>query len=167
VARVYLETSFVSACVTDRTDVRSLYRREASLEWWAEQSSRHSLFISAEVMDELANPAHRRARESLEFVAAVPLLPIDEGVHGLAKILVRETAMPGPAKGDAIHVAVACIHGMEYMLSWNVRHLANPNKIEHLRRVCLRVGVVPPRILTPDLLWEGPSRGNAADPNSP
>ena len=39
-------------------------------------------------------------------------------------------------------------------LTWNVRHLANPNKLEDLRTICLRVGMLPPQILTPDLLWE-------------
>ena len=62
--------------------------------------------------------------------------------------------MPGPVAGDAIHVAAAAVHGVEYMLSWNVRHLATPNKIEHLGRVCARAGLLAPRILTPDLLWE-------------
>ena len=45
-ARVYLETSFVSACVTSRKDLASRYRRETSLEWWRVQSRRHALFLS-------------------------------------------------------------------------------------------------------------------------
>ena len=62
--------------------------------------------------------------------------------------------MPQSVAGDAIHVAVATVYGMDYMLTWNVRHLANVNKTEHLTVICRRVGYVPPRILTPDLLWE-------------
>lgn len=62
--------------------------------------------------------------------------------------------MPKPVAGDAIHVAVAAVHGIEYVLSWNVRHLANPNKLRHLQSICLRSGLVAPQIITPELLWE-------------
>lgn len=62
--------------------------------------------------------------------------------------------MPGPLKGDAVHVAVAAAHGVEYMLSWNVRHLANPNKLEHMANVAMRAGLLAPRIVTPEFLWE-------------
>ena len=62
--------------------------------------------------------------------------------------------MPSPAEeGDALHVAAAAVHAVEYMLSWNVKHLANLNKVKHLREVCRRAGYVPPTIVTPDLLW--------------
>jgi hypothetical protein len=79
---------------------------------------------------------------------------VDEDVLGFAEVLVREKVMPGPAAGDAVHVAAATVHGVEYVVTWNVRHLANPSKTEHLRIVCLRSGFISPRIVTPDLLWE-------------
>lgn len=84
----------------------------------------------------------------------VPVLALDDDIRGLARIFVREKVMPGPLAGDAIHLAAECLDEMEYLPSWNVRHLANPNKLEHVRKVCLRLGVLPPRIVTPDLLWE-------------
>ena len=153
-AEVYLETSFVSACVTDRTDPASIYRRQVSQDWWNTQAQQHMLLMSAEVVAELSHPEYPRSTEALDWVGEVPLLPLTEEVNGLAIVLVREKVMPGPVAGDAVHVAVAAAHGVDYMLTWNVRHLANPNKLEHLRTICLRVGIVPPRIVTPDLLWE-------------
>ena len=63
--------------------------------------------------------------------------------------------MPGPVFGDAVHVAVCCVQQVHYLLSWNVRHLANPNKLAHLQTICVRTGHTPPWIITPDLLWEG------------
>lgn len=153
-ARVYLETSFISACVSDRTDVASVYRRQTSLEWWQTQRPRHDVLVSAEVYTELRNPSFRRGEDAVAFIAGIPVLDIEERVGGLAEIFVRERVMPGPAAGDALHVAVACIHDVEYLLSWNVRHLANPNKLAHLRVICQRVGLIPPLIVTPDFLWE-------------
>jgi predicted nucleic acid-binding protein len=153
-AGVYLETSFVSALVTNRRDVASLYRREVSREWWATQANRHALFVGAEVLAELSHPSFPLSQAALAWIEAVPLLPVTDEALGLTRLLIRERAMPGPVAGDALHVAVATVHGMDYLLTWNVRHLANPNKLNHLRVVCLRAGLAPPRILTPELLWE-------------
>jgi hypothetical protein len=153
-ASVYLETSLISACVTTRRDPASIYRRETSREWWETQAHRHSLFLSAEVLEELSQPTFPSSREALEWIKDVDLLEVDEEVLGFASILVRERVMPSPVAGDAIHVAVSCVHGIDFLLSWNVRHLANPNKVEHLRTVCIRAGYLPPVIVTPDLLWE-------------
>lgn len=154
-AQVYLETSFISACVTDREDAASLYRRETSLEWWEKFRSHHDLYASVEVFRELQAPGFGRREQALALIADVPVLDATPEAVGLAEAPVREQVMPGPAEGgDALHVAIAVTHASDYMLSWNVRHLANPNKVAHLQRVCLRFALVPPRIVTPDLLWE-------------
>ena len=116
-ARVYLETSFVSACVSTRPDAASTYRRETSLEWMRTQRGPHELFVSAEVQSELDNPSYPQRPEALALVAAFPLLAIDASVLGMAAVLIRERVMPGPLAGDAIHVAVSCIHRIEFMLS--------------------------------------------------
>jgi hypothetical protein len=152
-ARVYLETSF-SACVAGRTDAASIFRRQESQRWWTVQRSGHELSLSAEVLRELSDPAFGHRDLALAMTASLNLLPLNEDVVGLAKILVREQVMPGPeSSGDSVHVAVATVHSMEYLLTWNVKHLANLNKVRHLQEVCRRVGYAPPAIVTPDLLW--------------
>lgn len=154
-ARVYLETSFFSACVSDRTDAGSVYRRDESRQWWTTQRERHQVFISPDVLTELSSPGYSHRDQALEMTVATEVLPLTPEVRGLAKILVREKAMPGPAgSGDAIHVAAATVHRMEYLLSWNVRHLANVNKLEHLRVICQRLGYMSPVITTPEVVWE-------------
>lgn len=152
-ASVYLETSFVSACVTTRDDIASKYRRQISRDWWQTQAALFDTVISQEVLTELSNPKYPRRKEAQDWIADVPLIAITETVVGLAEIFVRERVMPRPVAGDALHVAAATVHGIDYLLSWNVRHLANPNKLTHMRAVCLRIGLVPPQIVTPDLLW--------------
>jgi hypothetical protein len=152
--QVYLETSYISAFVSDRTDPVSAYRRDLSRQWWGVQAHRFELCISAEVVKELSHPAYPHSPEALGLIEGIPLLPITEEVRGLAELLVREKVMPKPAVGDAVHVAAATVHDVDYILSWNVRHLANPRKTKHLRTVCLRLGLLPPQIVTPDLLWE-------------
>lgn len=154
-ARVYLETSFFSACVSNRADPRSIVRRDESRRWWVQQRREHELFVSAEVIRELSVPTYVNGGEAIALTTETETLEIDQEVEGLAKILVREKVMPGPDEtGDALHVAVATVHQIDVVLSWNVKHLANRNKIAHLREVCRRVGYIPPEILTPDVFWD-------------
>jgi len=154
-ARVYLETSFFSACVTTRTSPKSVTWRETSSEWWATQSGRHDLFISDEVVVELSAPEFAMGPSALAMLRGLGVLELGPEVRGLAEILVREKLMPGPSvSGDAVHVAAAAAHGMEFLLTWNVRHMANPNKRKQFAALCMRLGLVPPEIVTPDLLME-------------
>jgi predicted nucleic acid-binding protein len=153
-ATVYLETSFISACVTDRRDPGSLYRQSTSLEWWRTQRHQHRLYVSDEVIAELSDPRYSRRQKALDHIEGLESLVVSEEVIGLARILMDHKVMPGPLQGDAVHVAVATVYGMDFVLSWNVRHLANPNKIQHLNTICLRLGLMPPRIITPEFLWE-------------
>lgn len=152
--RVYLETSFFSACVWDRNDPKSLVRQDESRRWWAQQRRHHQLCICAEVLRELSDPMFRNREQALALTAGIDEIAITDDVLSFAKTLVVDRVMPSPAEeGDALHVAAATVHAVEYMLSWNVRHLANLNKVKHLREVCRRAGYIPPIIVTPDLLW--------------
>ncbi len=153
-ARVYLETSFVSACVTDRLDGKSLYRRDSSLDWWNLQRHMHDLFVSGEVLSEISNPKFKRSEEARVLIDGIVMVPVDDETVGVAEVLVRERVMPSPVGGDSLHVACALVHRLDYILSWNVRHLANPNKLRHLEVIARRLGLIPPAIVTPESLWE-------------
>ena len=154
-ARVYLETSFFSACVSLRTSAKSVAWRQTSMEWWQTQAERHDLYVSDEVVAELSDPDFVQGPAALEMLRGLRLLELGPEVRGLAEILVREKVLPAPAvSGDAIHVAVATVHRMDYVLTWNVQHMANPNKRTHFATLCLRIGLMPPQIVTPDLLVE-------------
>lgn len=121
----------------------------------AAQARRHELFISGEVIRELAAPGFLNGTAALELVRGLPILDITQEVGDLAEILVRERVMPAPStQGDAIHVAAATVYAMNYLLTWNVRHLANPNKRTHFGVICMRLGFSIPLVYTPDMLQE-------------
>lgn len=110
--------------------------------------------VSEEVIAELSAPTFLEGPAALDMLNGLPILKLSPEVRGLARIFVKQKVMPGPAfSGDAIHVAVATTFSMDYMVSWNVKHLANVNKRNHLANICLRLGLTPPLIVTPDLLW--------------
>src|SRR5256885_8961221 len=121
---VYLETSFVSACVTTRKDAASVYRRRTIVEWWNSFGTAYQLFVSQEVLEELGHAKFRGRKQAMDLLSGIPELDIDAEVRNVAAVFVSEKVMPGPVAGDAIHVATAAVHEVEYILSWNVRHLA-------------------------------------------
>ncbi len=127
------------------------------MEWWAAHRARFRACISNEVVAELSAPAFAGATAALRMLQGLDNLELSPESRQLAQVLVDEKVMPGPAvSGDAMHVAVATVYQMDYLLSWNVRHLANINKRMHLINICTRLGSTPPQIITPDLLWEAP-----------
>lgn len=151
-AKVYLETSFFSACVTGRRDVRSRYWKDSSIAWLANAADEHRLYISPEVISELSVATFAHRDEALALTAGCEVLMIDRNVLAVAEMMIKQKSMPGPLRGDAIHMAAAAVHGMDYVLSWNVKHLANPNKRIHLAKVLALAGHIAPLVVTPDLI---------------
>ena len=154
-ARVYLETSFFSECCTIRTGEIARGRRATSLNWWHQHAARFDLFISNEVVRELSSPEFPEEVRgpALSMLSGLSVLELTSEVLGVASLLVAEQVMPRPAvEGDALHVAATVVHRIEYLMTWNQKHLANPNKRTHLMVVCARLGYLVPQIVTPDLM---------------
>jgi hypothetical protein len=155
VAKVYLETSFFSECCTIRMGDIARGRRATSLNWWNTHAAKFELFISNEVVRELSSPEFPEEVRgpALAMLTDLPLIELTRDVLGVALVLVKERVMPGPAvEGDAVHFAGALVHHMDYLMTWNQKHLANPNKRTHLTVVCARLGYLAPEIVTPDLM---------------
>jgi hypothetical protein len=152
-ASVYIETSVPSAYVTTRTDPSSLYRRAATREWWAKQLSLYDASISDAVVVELEEGTWPGRTEALALVQLLPRLTIDDEVIAVAERYVHEKLMPTDIGGDAVHLAAACAHECDFLLTWNIRHLANPNKLRHLTVINRRMGLLTPQIVTPEMLW--------------
>jgi len=150
---VYIETTIPSAYVTSRTDVGSVHRREATREWWHIQRSLYDTCISENVTLELAQGDWPGQAEALALIDSLPRLVIDAEVMGVASRYISEKLVPADLSGDAAHLAVACIHNVDFLLTWNIRHLANPNKYDHLTVINRRLGLLTPRIVTPEMLW--------------
>jgi hypothetical protein len=155
VTTVYLETSFFSECVTIRTGRIDLGRRETSLNWWNNQAKAFDLCISPEVVRELSSPDFPASVRdpALQMVAGLEVLAFTEEVAAVAELLVRERVMPHPAiEGDALHIAFSMVHRIEYLMTWNQKHLANPRKRTHLTVISARLNMIAPQIVTPDLM---------------
>ena len=148
--RVYIETTIPSFYYTRRSDPESVARRRWTKRWWAQAAEHFDLVTIPVTFDELergGGPKLRKQRVSL--LGALPILAISEEAMSAAETYVDEKIMPDDVAGDALHLAVASVHGCDYLLTWNCRHLANENKAERIALINQRLGLPNPRLLTP------------------
>jgi len=85
----------------------------------------------------------------LTLVEDIPHLAETQTAADVARAYIKHRLMPAEAGGDAFHLALASIHGIDFLLTWNCRHLANANKMEHLRVLNARLGLSVPNVTTP------------------
>ena len=151
---VYVETTIPGAYVDERDDIVSRFQRRETHVWWAACRARYDLYTSEAVLAELRQEHFPNQGEALSLLDNVPVLPVDDEVAGVARAYVEHLVMPKGQMGDSFHLAFACVHTMDYLLTWNCRHLANPRKVAHIAEINRRLGLLTPIILTPQMLVE-------------
>ena len=153
--RVYLETSVVSYLVGRLSrDVVVLGNQELTREWWSSRRGEYSLFISEVVIGEASIGDAELASQRLALANNLPVLAVTEEAERLAPLLLKAAGLAPNAETDALHMAVAAVHGMDYLLSWNCKHIANATIRRAIERQCRLSGYEPPVICTPQELLE-------------
>lgn len=153
--RVYLETSVVSYLVGRLSrDVVVLGNQELTREWWTNRRVEYDLFISEIVIGEAAIGDPELARQRLRIAEDLFLLGVTEEAERLAPLLLKVAGLAANAATDALHMAVAAVHGMDYLLSWNCSHIANATIRRAIEKQCRASGYEPPVICTPQELVE-------------
>jgi predicted nucleic acid-binding protein len=146
---VYVETSVVSYLTAlGSRDVVLVAQQELTRTWWASRVD-FSLFASRFVRDEASAGDAAAARRRLDALHGIPLLDITEDAIQLAARLVSDGGLPAKARVDALHVAVATVHGMDYLLTWNCKHIANASLRGKIEAICKASGFLPTTICTP------------------
>ena len=151
--RVYIETSFVSYLTARPSrDVVIAGHQQSTHEWWDSQSEQYELCVSQLVLNEAGKGDSQAAQERLEILKPMELLDISEATYSLAEELLNAGALPEKAADDALHVAIAAIHRVPYLLTWNCRHLANARMRPLIDSVCEGMGYRAPILCTPEEL---------------
>jgi len=147
--KAYIETSLISylAAWPSRDLVRAAHQ-QVTREWWATRES-FDLFTSQLVLDEAAAGDETAAASRLALLEDFVLLDVTEDAIRLAENLVTGRGLPSKARVDALHVAVAVAHGMDYLVTWNCRHIANAALRGRIEDLCRAAGFEPPVICTP------------------
>ena len=151
--RVYLETTIPSYLTAwpSRDLVRAAHQ-QITRDWWDRRRAEFDLYISQVVLRECQAGDATAAAERLKTLQVLPLLEQTEEATRLAQALVDGVPLPERASVDALHVAIAAVHGVDYLLTWNCTHIANATLRAPIEFVCRENGYEPPAICTPDEL---------------
>ena len=152
---IYLETSLVSYLTAQPSrDLIVAAHQQLTRDWWIRRDA-YSLFVSQIVLEEAGRGDPEAARLPLVAIGDLPLLEVSGAAVDLASALMVEGAVPATAPLDALHIAVAAVHGMDFVLTWNFKHLANAAMRLAIEGACARHGYGPPVICTPEELLGG------------
>jgi hypothetical protein len=157
--RVYVETSVISylAARPSKTIIGAAHQQITSA-WWNQRND-YDLFVSELVLRECAAGDPNAARRRLEIVESIPLLVATEESYQLAEAFLRKGIIPAKAAEDSLHIAIAIIHSVDYLLTWNCKHIANPELQRKIMDYLSEQGQFLPFICTPEELL-GEENGN-------
>jgi predicted nucleic acid-binding protein len=127
--------------------------------WWSTHADSSELLSSAAVIAELERGVSEKAQARLALLSNVELLEISNEVREIVRIYIRRLVMPNDPTGDALHLALASFYRVDVLLTWNCQHLANPNKMQHIRLVNYELGLPMP-VLTTLLNYVGGGESN-------
>lgn len=147
---VYIETTIPSFFHTARKDTLSLARQRWTREWWDEIAPSFKLHSSDAVLAELQRGTLENLKKRrIELIAGLNLLEVSDAVMEIATIYMDRLVMPRDGAGDALHLALASFYSLDVLLTWNCKHLANPNKFGHIAQINAEVGLSMPLLTTP------------------
>ena len=152
---VYVETSIFSYLTAKPSrNIIAAARQQLTIEWWEEHRSKYHIYTSNAVVAEASQGDKMRGKARLESLKKILRLEITLECQHLAEKLISGTPMPEKATDDALHAAISSYHSMNYLLTWNCRHLANAHLIPKLKSVVESEGYSFPQICTPEELME-------------
>ena len=150
---VYVETSVISYLTSRPSrDLVVAAHQQVTWDWWEKKRRSFELFISELVLDEVRAGDPDAARRRMALVEDLGRIAITPDVIRFARRLVEQLVIPRTAEVDALHVAAATVNGMDYLLTWNCRHIANARVGRIVRAEAKAAGFEAPIICTPEEL---------------
>ena len=152
---VYVETSVVSYLAADpSTNIIVAGNQAMTRAWWSHRS-RYQLVVSALVVAEAERGNPDVAAKRLQFLDGIPAVDITSEAGDLSeKLFARGGPLPAKATDDAVHIAAAAVNGVQYLLTWNCKHLANAAIRPKVEQQVRLAGYEPPTICTPQELLD-------------
>ncbi|HZZ26842.1 MAG TPA: type II toxin-antitoxin system VapC family toxin [Pirellulales bacterium] len=147
---IYLDTSIISAYWHESADVLASSRRLLTRQWWDEERRYFKVFTSSITEDELAAGDFPRQQDCLKMIRKLPYLPIDGRVASLAETLLAKQLVPASKPRDALQMAIATVFEIDYLLTWNYAHLANPVVQQRLAALCDKLELRVPSMVSPE-----------------
>jgi hypothetical protein len=153
---VYIETSILGYLTARPSrDLVVAANIEITREWWDTRRNDFQLYSSQTVVRETSQGDAQIASQRLEILRDFPLLDLNQPVLDLAEQFLARSNLPSKADVDAVHIAAATVHSMDYLLTWNCKHIANAQIQGKLAEISLDFGYVLPILCTPYELLGG------------
>lgn len=150
---VYVETSVIGYLTSwPSRDPIVAGHQQATAEWWGIAPSKFELFISELVVVECAAGDQQAAAERLQILEGLPRIAPTDAAAKLTQALLLGKAVPTSEPRDAAHIALAASHGVEFLVTWNFRHIANIGRRAAIEEICREAGFEPPMICSPESL---------------
>ncbi|MFT5471341.1 MAG: hypothetical protein ACI8UO_006474 [Verrucomicrobiales bacterium] len=154
-ATAYIETTIPSYYVArPSSSLLHAAKQTATRDWWDGNCSGFELFTSLETLDKAAKGDSEMAADRLNLLQSIPLLPMPDEAISLAGNLVSAGIVPQKASSDSIHIAVASVHAIDYLVTWNFKHIANPFLRDRLRSAVEEAGFELPVMCSPEELLQ-------------
>src|SRR3954452_11869235 len=148
---VYLETTFISYFVARPSrDLLVAAHQQTTQEWWANRRSEFECSVSQVVIDEASAGDPAEVQKRLAIIGSLPTLEVTAAAEALTQAIMAAGVLPPHAVRDAAHVAVAAVHGIDFLLTWNCKQLANAQIARRIAIVCGNQGCRMPVICTPE-----------------
>lgn len=147
---VYIETSILGYLTARPSrDLVVAANIELTREWWDTRRNDFQLYSSQAVVKETSQGDAAIASRRLEIIRNLALLDLNQPVLNLAEQFLERSSLPAKADVDAVHIAAATVHGMDYLLTWNCKHIANAQIQRKLAEISLDLGYELPILCTP------------------
>ena len=152
-ATVYVESSVISYLASRPSrDLIAAARQTITAEWWEERRHRYEVYISVLVEDEISQGNPDAAAKRLAIVEGLPALDITDEAKAIAKDLIKQGAIPRNSEEDALHIGISAAAGMEFLLTWNFKHINNTETKAAIVKVVEAHGFVCPFLCSPEEL---------------
>jgi predicted nucleic acid-binding protein len=150
---VYIESSVISYLTARASrDLVSAARQTITQEWWENRRSLFDVYISALVEEEISNGDPFAARQRLEAVNEIPSLDISAEAQQIAEYLVSSRAVPKNSPEDALHIGIAAANGIDFLLTWNFKHINNAQTKARIEEIIEQHDLVCPVLCSPEEL---------------
>ena len=152
-SKVYLETSFISyLAAKPNRDLIIAAHQQVTHEWWENRRTHFELYISQLVLNEAEKGDREAAKRRMIYLQELPILELNTDIKNLVNALINNNVIPKEYVEDAYHIALSTIHGMDFLLTWNCKHIANASVRNKIEDICRFYKYICPTICTPEEL---------------
>ena len=150
---LYMETSIASFLLAEPSrDLVASARQEITRAWWRRDHASYDVFISETVREEAYRGNRVAAAKRREFLEQFPVLAANPDVRRLTSLYIERHIVPAEKLGDAVHLALTVAHRVQFLCTWNFKHLANALVLQRLKNLNEIQGLFTPQVCTPEEL---------------